>query len=203
MVVSLLITSAAFLPLLARSGQAAPIAQAAAIPYTAPVPQTLSLRSELQGSYRNPETCRGNCSWIHDPSIVFKDEIYWRFSTNGNIAVHTANFLEGPWLYRGALLDNGTSIHLRNDQEVWVSIVTALNSIHIALANTSLGTIYQQARRLVLLPLRSLFHGSSAFRNRRRNLTLPRDWQLDGPRRHRSAPELAIQSHRPVRLPGG
>ncbi|KAI8941804.1 hypothetical protein NX059_003005 [Plenodomus lindquistii] len=45
-----------------------------------------------------------------DPSVVYENGTYWRFSTAGNIAIASAPALEGPWEYRGALLDNGTEI---------------------------------------------------------------------------------------------
>jgi arabinan endo-1,5-alpha-L-arabinosidase len=72
--------------------------------------------------YPNPEPCHGNCSWIHDPSIFYDDGTYWRFSTSGNIAMATASSLEGPWEYRGALLHNGTKIHVADDQDIWASL---------------------------------------------------------------------------------
>jgi arabinan endo-1,5-alpha-L-arabinosidase len=123
MIVSILFTGATFLPLLAIIGHAVSVTQAAPIAYTVPVPvsQVLSPPPAISVSYHDPESCFGNCSWTHDPSIVYKDETYWRFTTSGNIAVHTSRFLEGPWKYRGALLQNGTKIHLRDDQDIWVS----------------------------------------------------------------------------------
>jgi arabinan endo-1,5-alpha-L-arabinosidase len=118
--VSLLVANATFLPLIARFGQAAPTAQATPIAYAVPVPQALSPPPAISELYQDPEPCHGNCSWTHDPSIVYKDDVYWRFATSGNIAVSTARFLRGPWTYQGALLQNGTSIHLRDDQDIWV-----------------------------------------------------------------------------------
>lgn len=77
-------------------------------------------------SYPEPESCHGNCSWIHDPNVFFEDGVYWRFSTSGNIAVATAPSLEGPWDYKGALLHEGTKIRLRDDQDIWVSLIPLL-----------------------------------------------------------------------------
>jgi arabinan endo-1,5-alpha-L-arabinosidase len=117
MLTSLLITSATLLPILAHFDQfshAAPVAQAA------PAPQAYSPPPLISEQYPDPQPCHGNCTWVHDPSIIFDDGMYWRFTTSGNIAVATAPFLEGPWTYRGALLHNGTSIRLRDDQDVWV-----------------------------------------------------------------------------------
>ncbi|KAF1949539.1 Arabinanase/levansucrase/invertase [Byssothecium circinans] len=70
--------------------------------------------------YPNPEPCKGNCSWIHDPSIVKKGGKYYRFSTSGNIAIATAPAIEGPWTYQGALLTNGTKIVVDAvRQDIW------------------------------------------------------------------------------------
>jgi arabinan endo-1,5-alpha-L-arabinosidase len=134
MFTSLLITSAALLPIIAHFGlfahsHAAPVAQAA------PVPQDYSPPPPSPGLYPDPRPCHGNCSWVHDPSIIFEDGTYWRFTTSGNIGISTAPFLEGPWTYRGAVLQNGTSIHLRDDQDIWVRFcshmeVCPLNSIN-------------------------------------------------------------------------
>lgn len=72
--------------------------------------------------FPDPEPCKGNCSWIHDPNIYIEGETYYRFSTSGNIAVATADNMNGPWTYQGALLENGTSIQLEGGyQDVWVS----------------------------------------------------------------------------------
>jgi hypothetical protein len=72
--------------------------------------------------YPDPEPCQGNCSWIHDPSIYYEDGTYWRFSTSGNIAVATAPSFGGPWEYQGALLSNGTSIEVSENQDIWASL---------------------------------------------------------------------------------
>ena len=72
-------------------------------------------------AFPNPEPCLGNCSWVHDPSVIVKDGTYYRFSTSGNIAIATAPSLTGPWEYKGSLLGpNGSSIHVIDGQDVWV-----------------------------------------------------------------------------------
>jgi arabinan endo-1,5-alpha-L-arabinosidase len=114
MFTSLLITSATATPLLVPFGLAASIVQAGLIP------KGLAPRPIVSGIYPEPEPCHGNCSWIHDPAILYEDGTYWRFTTSGNIGIANAPSLEGPWTYRGALLDNGTIIHLRDDQDIWV-----------------------------------------------------------------------------------
>jgi arabinan endo-1,5-alpha-L-arabinosidase len=123
MFTSLLITSATFLPIITHFGllgHAAPVAQAA------PMPQGYSPPPLSPGEYPDPRPCHGNCSWIHDPSIIFENGVYWRFTTSDNIAVATAPILEGPWTYKGAVLQNGTSIHIRDDQDIWVRLSTHL-----------------------------------------------------------------------------
>lgn len=128
-IVSLLVTSATFLPLLLQGAQGSPVPVPAAQPLPQPQPQPQPFpspqahgRPPVSGYYPEPEPCHGNCSWIHDPSILYEDGLYWRFSTSGNIAVATAPSLSGPWEYRGALLHNGTKIFLREDQDIWVEL---------------------------------------------------------------------------------
>ena len=71
-------------------------------------------------AYSLPEACTGTCTNSHDPSIVRRaDGTYFRFSTNGNIAVHTAPTLTGPWTYNGSALPSGSSIDTTKD--IWVS----------------------------------------------------------------------------------
>ncbi|KAF2467292.1 endo-1,5-alpha-L-arabinosidase [Lindgomyces ingoldianus] len=70
-------------------------------------------------AFPNPEPCSGNCTWIHDPSVIQKDGTYYRFSTSGNIAIATAPSMTGPWTYKGALLEHGTSIYVVDGQDIW------------------------------------------------------------------------------------
>ncbi|KAF2024112.1 endo-1,5-alpha-L-arabinosidase [Setomelanomma holmii] len=112
------ITSTIVVPLLTNFGFTTPVARGA------PVSQGLSPPPVDSGIYPDPELCHGNCSWIHDPAIVYEDGTYWRFATSGNIGIATAPFLQGPWTYRGALLPHGTSIHLREDQDIWAPTIT-------------------------------------------------------------------------------
>ena len=73
-------------------------------------------------SFPNPEACNGNCSYIHDPSLVqASDGTWFRFSTNGNIAIATAPDITGPWTYQGAMLPQGSSIQVDPNQQIWVS----------------------------------------------------------------------------------
>lgn len=107
MFISTLVTLATFLPLLFRFG------------LTSPVPQSDSnIPAE---HYPDPAPCSGNISWIHDPSIIYEDRTYWRFSTSGNIAVATAPSIQGPWTYQGAVLNEGTKIYIAPNQDTWVS----------------------------------------------------------------------------------
>ena len=111
---ALVVTSATFLPFLINDTAASPV------PGARPVPDPQAGPPLVDGFYPQPEPCSGNCSWIHDPSILYEDGTYWRFSTSGNIAIATAPSLGGPWRYRGALLHNGTSIFVTDEQDIWV-----------------------------------------------------------------------------------
>jgi arabinan endo-1,5-alpha-L-arabinosidase len=103
---SSLVTLTLSLPLLLGSGLSSPLPQGDT--------------SYYRSSYPDPSPCVGNCSHIHDPSIIYEDGTYWRFSTSGNIAMASAPSLKGPWTYRGSLLQEGTKIHVAPDQDIWV-----------------------------------------------------------------------------------
>ena len=75
----------------------------------------------LSHCYSFPEPCSGTCINAHDPSIVIRpDGTYFRFSTGGRIAIHTAPDLRGPWKYKGAALPSGSKINLKGNQDLWV-----------------------------------------------------------------------------------
>lgn len=89
--------------------------------------------------FPNPEPCQGNCSWIHDPNIYVQGNTYYRFSTSGNIAIATASSLNGPWTYRGALLQNGTKIVVDPQrQDIWVRDANVPNCSGRRLTNLGL-----------------------------------------------------------------
>lgn len=110
----LLLTCVALLQFLLHFALAFPM------PWPVPDPRPQADRPQHSGIYPDPEPCMGNCSWIHDPSVIYEDGMYWRFSTSGNIAVAIAPSLGGPWTYKGPLLTNSTKIFIREDQDIWV-----------------------------------------------------------------------------------
>lgn len=114
LITALLIAIAILLPFIIEGAVASPV------PGPRPVPDPQAGSSLVDGLYPEPEPCSGNCSWIHDPSILYEDGTYWRFSTSGNIAIATAPSLGGPWHYQSALLHNGTSIFVTDGQDIWV-----------------------------------------------------------------------------------
>jgi hypothetical protein len=136
---ALLMTSATVLPFLIQGAVANPVPAALPHPqphaFPAPQPHPQGTGPPLVGFYPEPERCLGNCSGIHDPSIWYEDGTYWRFSTSGNIAIATAPSIGGPWRYQGALLHDGTSIYITDDQDVWVSFL-----LHVFLYNLPLMT---------------------------------------------------------------
>lgn len=134
------------------------------LPIAEPHPQADS-RPPKSGIYPEPQPCSGNCTWIHDPSIIYEDGLYWRFSTSGNIAIATAPSLVGPWTYKGALLTNGTKISIREDQDIWVSGVFArMQIISKPFPLTlNLGAFNLQTGWYLLLPLFGLLHILSVF----------------------------------------
>ncbi|KAI6080582.1 glycoside hydrolase family 43 protein [Hypoxylon rubiginosum] len=81
--------------------------------------------------YANPGACSGTCTNTHDPSIIRRsDGTYFRFSTGGKIAVHTAPAITGPWTYKGAALPSGSSIDLAGNQDLWAPEVALIGSTY-------------------------------------------------------------------------
>ncbi|XXG99682.1 hypothetical protein Hte_006023 [Hypoxylon texense] len=81
--------------------------------------------------YANPGACSGTCTNTHDPSIIRRsDGTYFRFSTGGKIAVHTAPAITGPWTYKGAVLPSGSSINLAGNQDLWAPEVALIGSTY-------------------------------------------------------------------------
>jgi arabinan endo-1,5-alpha-L-arabinosidase len=52
--------------------------------------------------------------------IARPDGTYFRFSTGGNIAVHTAPDISGPWTYKGSAITGGSVIKLPGNSDLWV-----------------------------------------------------------------------------------
>ncbi|KAK4165525.1 putative arabinan endo-1,5-alpha-L-arabinosidase A [Cladorrhinum sp. PSN259] len=85
----------------------------------------------LVHGYALPEACTGTCTNAHDPSIIRRDDgTYFRFSTNGKIAVHTAPNITGPWTYKGAALPRGPTIKIRGAVDFWAPDVTLVQDTY-------------------------------------------------------------------------
>lgn len=80
----------------------------------------LSVVATVYG-YANPMACSGVCTNAHDPALIRRDDgTYFRFSTGGKIAIHSAPSITGPWTYRGAAIPNGSKINLNGKDDLWV-----------------------------------------------------------------------------------
>lgn len=89
----------------------------------------LSVLSGIANGYSDPLSCSGICTNAHDPSLVRRDDgIYFRFSTGGKVAVHTAPSIQGPWTYNGAALPNGSKINKTGNQDLWAPDVAKVES---------------------------------------------------------------------------
>lgn len=77
--------------------------------------------SPAVSAYADPEACSGVCVNAHDPTVIRRksDGTYFRFSTGGKIAIHTAPSLSGPWKYECAMLPSGSSIPLKGNDDLW------------------------------------------------------------------------------------
>lgn len=96
-----------------------------------PLAPTLTMRSTILASllsvatavygYADPMGCNGVCTNAHDPALIRRDDgTYYRFSTGGKIAMHSAPSIVGPWTYKGAVLPKGSSINLNGKDDLWV-----------------------------------------------------------------------------------
>ncbi|KXL43420.1 glycoside hydrolase family 43 protein [Acidomyces richmondensis BFW] len=84
---------------------------------TAMIRQLIALAVVLASVVAYPPVgaCSGNCTgYVRDPSVVIKDGIYYRFTTNGGINIATASSIAGPWKYIGAALPHGSKIQLES-----------------------------------------------------------------------------------------
>ncbi|KAJ3546151.1 hypothetical protein NM208_g2136 [Fusarium decemcellulare] len=91
---------------------------------------SLALSAGVSG-YANPKACSGVCNNSHDPSIIRRsDGTYFRFSTGGKIAIHTAPSIEGPWTYKGAMLPSGSKIDLAGNQDLWAPDVIQIGNLY-------------------------------------------------------------------------
>jgi arabinan endo-1,5-alpha-L-arabinosidase len=82
--------------------------------------------------YANPLACSGTCTNSHDPSIVRRssDGTYFRFSTGGKIAIHTAPSMSGPWTYKCAMLPGGSKIALAGNTDLWAPDVSKVGNTY-------------------------------------------------------------------------
>ncbi|UPK99999.1 hypothetical protein LCI18_010934 [Fusarium solani-melongenae] len=91
----------------------------------------LTLSAGLVSGYANPKACSGVCNNSHDPTIIRRsDGTYFRFSTGGRIAVHTAPSIEGPWTYKGAALPQGSKINLPGNQDLWAPDIIQIGNVY-------------------------------------------------------------------------
>lgn len=91
---------------------------------------SLAATASLASAYANPGPCSGVCVNAHDPAVIRRqsDGTYFRFSTGGKIAIHTAPSLSGPWTYKCAMLPGGSSINLKGNQDLWAPDVAQVGN---------------------------------------------------------------------------
>jgi arabinan endo-1,5-alpha-L-arabinosidase len=81
----------------------------------------ISLFALLCNAFALPGACSGVCGNAHDPALIRRsDGTYFRFSTNGKVAIHTAPDITGPWTYRGAAIPAGSKINKAGRNDLWV-----------------------------------------------------------------------------------
>ena len=91
----------------------------------------LLLLSALAAAYPDPLSCSGTCTNTHDPSLALSgDGTYYRFSTGGKIAVHTAPSIDGPWTYQGPALPSGSTINLAGNDDLWAPDVHQIDDTY-------------------------------------------------------------------------
>ncbi|KAK3078917.1 hypothetical protein LTS18_006297 [Coniosporium uncinatum] len=78
------------------------------------------MASFVLAAYPSPGACSGVCHNAHDPSIIRRDDgTYFRFSTGGKIAIHSAPAIIGPWTYKGPAIRAGSRINLAGRDDLW------------------------------------------------------------------------------------
>jgi arabinan endo-1,5-alpha-L-arabinosidase len=91
----------------------------------------LSVFSASVNAYSNPLTCSGVCTNAHDPALIRRDDgTYFRFSTGGKIAIHSAPAITGPWTYKGAAIPSGSKINKAGKDDLWAPDVTKVGSVY-------------------------------------------------------------------------
>ncbi|KAF2192182.1 glycoside hydrolase family 43 protein [Zopfia rhizophila CBS 207.26] len=91
----------------------------------------LSLWTASVDAYANPLSCSGTCTNAHDPALIRRDDgTYFRFSTGGKIAIHSAPSMTGPWTYRGAAIPNGSKIDKKGKDDLWAPDVIKVGSTY-------------------------------------------------------------------------
>lgn len=89
------------------------------------IPIISFLFATLVKGYANPLPCTGVCVNAHDPALIRRDDgTYFRFSTGGKVAIHSAPSITGPWAYKGAAIHNGSIINKAGRNDLWVSSKT-------------------------------------------------------------------------------
>ncbi|KAF2009307.1 glycoside hydrolase family 43 protein [Aaosphaeria arxii CBS 175.79] len=82
-------------------------------------------------AYANPLSCSGVCVNAHDPALIRRDDgTYFRFSTGGKIAIHSAPSIQGPWTYRGAAIPNGSKIDKKGKDDLWAPDVAKVGNTY-------------------------------------------------------------------------
>ena len=94
-------------------------------------------------SFANPLQCSGTCGNAHDPSLIQRDSdgTYFRFSTGGKIAIHSAPSAQGPWKYKGAAVPACSSIQLTGNCDLWAPDVNKVgDTYHLYYSVSSFGS---------------------------------------------------------------
>ena len=93
-------------------------------------------------AYANPGSCSGTCGNAHDPSVIRRsDGTYFRFSTGGGIAIHTAPEISGPWTYKCDMLASGSKISSSGSKDLWAPDVSKVgNEYYVYYSVSSFGT---------------------------------------------------------------
>ena len=143
------------------------------------------LLTSIATAYSNPKSCTGTCTNAHDPSIIRRDSDgkYFRFSTGGKIAIHTAPAITGPWTYIGAMLPSCSSISLSGNCDLWVRPSNPQPPFHHL--THDLGSLRAQSRQYVLRLLQRQHIRLPRFRHRSSDLLHHGRWHLDRRRGHR------------------
>ncbi|KAJ7249258.1 glycoside hydrolase family 43 protein [Mycena rebaudengoi] len=98
----------------------------------------LFLSTLAAGKFPNPLPIKGPFFFVHDPSLVQRDDgKYFLFTTHDKAGIITADHLNGPWKEIGSILPKNSTIQLPGRDDIWAPDVSFHNGQYYAYYSVS------------------------------------------------------------------